>query len=144
MGEEEDGSGALGSGEQGRAAAGAEEVPPPNPAEDAMEVGLAEKDDGAAKDLATPAGEPGGPLTAFIFAATELRKRWESLVEDAPASLQEGARLRLAQVCSEATVYELLISASNAFSFRSGWLRSASSPAWHYPFSPCRPQPASR
>ena len=106
MGEEEDDSDALGSGEQGRAAAGAEEVPPPNSAEDAMEVVLAEKDDGAAKGLAAPAGEPGGPLTAFIFAATELRKRWESVVEDAPASLQEGARLRLSQVCSEATVYE--------------------------------------
>ena len=62
MGEEEDGSDALGSGEKGRAAAGAEEVPPPNSVEDAMEVVLTEKDDGAAKDLATPAGEPGGPL----------------------------------------------------------------------------------
>ena len=73
MGEEEDGSDALGSGEQERAEAGAKEAPPPNSAEDSMEVDLTEKDDGAAKDLAAPAGEPGGPLTAFIFAATELR-----------------------------------------------------------------------
>ena len=49
MGEEEDGSDALGSGEQERAEAGAKEAPPPNSAEDAMEVGLAEKDGGVSQ-----------------------------------------------------------------------------------------------